>query len=276
MDLKDILKLYYRTLEEKELTDNTIKGYVNTLTQLELYIYDNNYIIDKLTLIRYKRFLQSKKYAVGTINQKITLINTFLKWLIKNGYINVSYDELCLKHVKMQTKAHREFLTKREFNRLVKVIDKNEILLFVLVGANIMLRIGAITSIKKHHLNEKIFQLESKNKIINVSFPLWLKKALREEFKDKADDDILFNKSQQYYRAELKRYAGKAKIPLKKVYPHAMRHRGAKNFIEKTGDISTLQQLLAHSNISTTQIYTEMNIEDIAEYQRKNKLGLKK
>lgn len=273
---QQLLNEYYISLKENELTPNTIRGYVTSLSQLNDYLAKNDYELTKANLVNYKDYLIAEKLKISTINQKITLINMFLKWLVVNDHLDEQFEKIKLKQLKTQIQNNRKFLTAKQQNRLIKVIDKDEFALLVTVAANTMLRIGAITSIKKKHLEESTFEIWSKGKLINVTFPLWLKRELKSYFKNKNDDEILFSKSQQYYSKVLKKYAVEANVPPERVYPHAFRHRAAKDYIKATGDISTLQQILAHSSLTTTQIYTQLSSDDLADIQRKMKTGKNK
>lgn len=255
--------LYLKDLERSE---NTIKNYQLTLKQFDDYLKANDiFKLTKEEMIKYKLVLKDK-YSINSRNNKITLINAYFIWN--------NQDELKLKQFKVQEESHKEYLTFKEYKRLIKAIDKQEIRLLVYLVANTGLRIGEVVkSLKKEDLNSKLIEIEKKGKTRPIAIPQWLKKELKEYFKDLENQDYLFPKSRQYYSKVLKKYAGIAKIKLSRVYPHAFRHLFSKKFIDDGNDSTTLQQLLGHSDIKTTSIYTKKNKDELAKefLKQKNK-----
>ncbi|MGX7024142.1 tyrosine-type recombinase/integrase [Vagococcus hydrophili] len=256
---------------ENEIAANTIKNYMMTLSQLDDFL-QNNYVdqVTKEDLIRFKQHLKEdtyapgKKYKTSTCNQKITAINIYLNW--------VERSDLKLKLFKEQTTTHRESITQEDFERLLKYSDK-EMTLFILTIANTGLRISEVCALKKDDLYSAIIEVRNKGKIRIIDIPSFLKKKLRSYSNNMENTQIIFNKTQSYYRQELKATAGKAKVKLSRVYPHSLRHYFAKKFIADGGDSTALQQMLGHSDIKTTTIYTKMSKEELAKTFRgiKNK-----
>ena len=60
----------------------------------------------------------------------------------------------------------------------------------------------------------------------------------------------------------MKYIAKKAGVPLERVYPHSLRHLFAKTYMEKIGDLTELSDLLGHSRLETTWIYTKTTSEE--------------
>jgi len=78
----------------------------------------------------------------------------------------------------------------------------------------------------------------------------------------KAENDYLFGgkgeggiMSSRGVSEQLRRFADKYDIPREVMHPHSFRHRFAKNFLSRSGDISLLADLLGHESIETTRIY---------------------
>ncbi len=86
-----------------------------------------------------------------------------------------------------------------------------------------------------------------------------------------ADDGALFlnNRGGRLTRQGVwgivKRHAGQAGIPVDKVSPHVLRHSAATHMVEAGADIRTVQEMLGHANISTTQVYTRMSLRHLRE-----------
>lgn len=257
------LKEYELYLRENEIAKNTIKNYLNTLNQLNQYCARKKIeTISKEDMIDFKDYLKTvqykpgRNYVLNTINQKLTAINIYLNWADES--------ELKLKQFKQQTKTHRESINSNEYKRLLRFAD-DEMKLFILTIGNTGLRITELCSIKKIDLNSKIISIENKGKTRVVAIPQFLKKSLKRYSINFNDQDVLFPKTQSSYRARLKRIAGAAKVNKDKVYPHSIRHYFAKTFIENGGDSTELQQMLGHSNIATTTIYTKLSKDELGD-----------
>lgn len=266
---------YKMHLQENEIAKNTIKNYMNTLEQFEDYLKANNIeTIEKQHLINYKAMLREEEYAPGrkykisTLNQKIIAINVYFNWIK-----GTTEHELKLKTFKEQTKNHKESISENDFRRLrnhAKVLDK-EIDMFMMLIANTGLRISEACALKKSDLNKGMIEIENKGKSRTIDIPPFFKKQLVawDHVKKIGEDDCIFSKTQQHYRNRLKAIAGIAKVNKEKVYPHSFRHYFAKQFIINDGDSSDLQQMLGHSSITTTTIYTRKNKEELAKIYRK-------
>lgn len=248
---------------ENEIAANTIKNYMMTLNQLNDFLDQPDISeVTKDDLINFKQHLKEdyyapgKKYKTNTCNQKITAINIYLNWLER--------PELKLKLFKEQTTNHRESISQDDFERFLRYADK-EMKLFVLTIANTGLRISEICALRKRDLYESIIEVENKGKIRIIDIPLFLKKQLRQFVTNLDDTDFIFSKTQSHYRQQIKDVAGKAKIKLTRAYPHSFRHYFAKKFIADGGDSTALQQMLGHSDIKTTTIYTKMSKEELAK-----------
>lgn len=264
------LKEYELYLRENEIAKNTIKNYLNTLEQLDSYLLINGIkseeMIDKGHLIGFKDYLREtewapgKKYELSSINQKIICINIYFNWVFEG-----KEHDMKLKIFRVQTKAHRESIDEKEYKRLLNY-SSPEIHYFMLLIANTGLRISEACQVKKSDLSISEIKITNKGKSRVIGIPAWLKKRLLswQQVKDMNDDDCIFNKTQQYYRGALKITAGKAKVSLNKVYPHSFRHFFAKMFIKNKGDSTVLQQMLGHSDIGTTTIYTHLNQSELA------------
>lgn len=261
------LKEYELHCIENEIAENTLKNYMNTLKQLEEYCQVHQ--VEELTkevLIEFKHHLKNDEYQKGrtyeltTCNQKITAINIYLNW--------AGQSHLSLKQFKQQTKTHRESINQQDYDRMLRFANE-EMKLFMLCIGNTGLRISEICNLRKKDLDKSIITIENKGKSRIFDIPMFLKKKLREYMRGKDDNALIFDKTQSNYRQQLKVIAGRAKVKKSKVYPHSFRHYFAKAFIDSGGDSTTLQQLLGHSDIKTTTIYTRKSKEELAEVFRK-------
>lgn len=264
------LKEYEMYLRENEIAKNTIKNYLNTLQQLQDYLVVKGVkadeTVEKVDLIEFKTYLEEtfyspgQKYELSSMNQKIVCINIYFNWVF-----NGKEHDMKLKTHRVQTKAHRESIDEKEYKRMLKY-SSGEVHYFMLLIANTGLRISEACQVRKSDLSIAEIKITNKGKSRVIGIPVWLKKQLLawSQVKQLKDGDFIFNKTQQYYRGALKITAGKAKVNLNKVYPHSFRHFFAKMFIKNGGDSTVLQQMLGHSDIATTTIYTHLNQSELA------------
>ncbi|MGY3748101.1 tyrosine-type recombinase/integrase [Vagococcus salmoninarum] len=274
----------YKTyLKDGEKADNTIRDYVTTLKQLEDYLNFHQITeITKTVMTDYKEYLTmlefqkgdtKKNYEISSINQTITKLNVYFNWIynVDDGGKN----PLSLKQHNTQIKAHRKSIDDTDYKRMLKNAHSRETYQFMLVIANTGMRITEVLKLKVSDLDKKIIRISNKGKFKTVSLPLWLRRELKKYVIDALwgnEDSFIFPKSKTSYRNYIKKTAGKAKVNSEKAYPHSFRHYFAKQYILKhNGNISDLQQLLGHSNIQTTAIYTHLSVEELAAIQRKVK-----
>ncbi|MGM0122702.1 hypothetical protein IGI37_000067 [Enterococcus sp. AZ194] len=256
------LAAYKLHLVENEIRPNTIKNYMNTLSQVENYLLGNKLELSKESMISFKEFMRTTEYSKGkfyktkTINQKIISINIYFNWLDRK--------DLTLKLIKNQTNEHRESINRSEFRQLLKAASE-EMYLFMLTIANTGLRITELCQLKASDLDNSLQNVENKGKIRAISIPVFVKKKLKKFCAENGIQETIFFKNQATYRTNLKAIAGRAKVRKDKVYPHSFRHYFAKEFIAQGGDSTELQQMLGHENIATTTIYTKLSTNELGE-----------
>lgn len=276
------LEEYKTYLQDGEIAENTIKGYVTALKQLEAYLnFFEIKTITKTVMTDYKEYLTMlefrkgdvmKNYEISSLNQMITKVNIYFNWVY--GVEDGGKNPLSLKQHRVQTKAHRKSLEEVDYKRMLRHAHTKETYMFMLIIGNTGMRIAEVLKLKVSDLDKKIIRISNKGKFKTVSLPLWLKR----EIKDYVDNstnlinhDFIFPKSPTSYRNQIKKTAGHAKVNSDKAFPHSFRHYFAKQFIRNGGDISDLQQMLGHSNIQTTSIYTHLSIEELSMIQRQVK-----
>ena len=231
-DAKDNIKKYENQLVLDELSERTIKKYV---VDVEQWLNDMPDIINKTSIISYKNNL-AKLYKPTTVNSKIISVNKFLKWM--------GCDELKIK-------------TKKIYY-IMKTIAQTGI------------RVGELKYVTVEAIQVGITIVWNKEKYRNV----YLTNKLCEELKIYCSDNNISegpifcgNKKGQTITngavwRSLKYIAIQAGIPQELVYPHSFRHLFAKEYMRKIGDISELADLLGHTRLETTWIYTKTTSEE--------------
>lgn len=191
---------------DDELSENTIKNYDNTLTQLDQWLAGRD--LSKTLLIEYKFYLKEQvHYKLATLNQKITAINIYLHW--------PQQADLALKYFKMQTITHRESLNHTEYHRLLKHAS-GELKLLILTIGNTGLCISEVCGLRKSDLSGRTIAINNKGKTRMVAIPAFVQKQLKHFMVGKPATTLIFSKTQSWYRYALKQLAEPARIKKKK------------------------------------------------------------
>lgn len=291
--MKEFLKEYLAFLKfEKNLSENSIQSYRNDLSKLLNFaesekVNDLNEI--DFPLIR-KFFEIQKKEGVssGTTARYRSSLKGFFKYLSKNQYIEKNpVDKLA------STKISRKLPSYLTFNEIELILDKinhADIPLglrdkaMLEIGYSCGLRVSELINLKISDLffNEEVIRVigkGSKQRLVPIGTSAinWVTEYLKFsrpilENKIKSANIVFLNKrgtklSRMGIWKILDKYAKEAGIT-KEVHPHVLRHSFATHLIEGGADLRAVQEMLGHSDISTTQIYTHIDRDYIKEVHR--------
>lgn len=259
MDIKDKLKEFIQEMKLNELTERTLKKYESDINQFIKEANISN--IDQLkkeSLIEYKSIIQ-EKYKTASINNKIIIINKFI------DYLNLP--ELKLKQIKQQKKTSLEnVLNESDYNRLLRLAErlgKIRTLYIMKTLAGTGIRIDELKYITVEAIKKGYTQVENKGKIRDIIISKNLSKELKSYCKEQdIKEGILFASNtgkpldKAYIWRELQYIAGQARVRKDKVHAHSFRHLFAKTYLRDGGNITHLADLLGHSSLDTTRIYT--------------------
>lgn len=278
--------LYYLK-NEKNLSYNTILGYKNDLTQyltfLEKYHkIKNGFQISEKIIRNYIRTLL-KKFKDASVNRKISAIKNFHKFMLKEEIVDTDVT-INIELVKF-TKKIPYVLTVEQVLSLISSIDentnlglRNKALIEMIYGSG--LRVSELLSLNLSdiHINEGYCMINGKGSkerkaYISDIAKVYLKKYIffaREKLMKKQKLHALFidNEGKQltrqgFYKV-LKTMQLKAGVE-GNISPHTLRHSFATHMLENGCNLKSLQKLLGHESISTTEIYTHVS----KEYARK-------
>ncbi|MES3005677.1 MAG: site-specific tyrosine recombinase/integron integrase [Patescibacteria group bacterium] len=200
-----------------------------------------------------------------TQNYYLIALRSFLKYLAKREIKAIPGDTIELAKVPERS---LDLITSEELNRLlsgpndveneqVRLRDKAILDLFFSTG----LRVSELCSLPRDlDLTKDEFSVRGKGEKVRVVFlSLEAKDALKAYLKKRGDidNDRLFNLTPRSIQRLVKHYAIKAGIS-KKVTPHVIRHSFATDLLQNGADLRSVQMLLGHANITTTQIYTHL------------------
>ena len=255
--MKD-LSNFKRYLRTNNMSDNTIKIYCASIKVYQ-EMFNNN--ITKTNLLRYKTWL-IENYAPRSVNQKIQAMNKYLTYLNKKG--------LKLTCVRIQNKPFLEnVITFEDYKYFIKMLKKdNNRLTYFLVRfiACTGARVSELVQFRVEHVRKGYMDLYGKGtKVRRIYIP---KKLQKEALLWLEDEQIEYGPIFTYRDApikansvghRLKTAARKyPRIPIECVYPHSFRHMYAKTFLGKRYDLMLLADLLGHSSLEITRIYTRL------------------
>lgn len=261
-------------LRQEEKSANTIAKYVRDLRALFSYL--NGEALDKEKLLGWKEKLM-KSHAPSSVNSMLAAANHFLDWK--------GCGEYKVKPLKMQReifcKQERE-LTKNEYVRLVNAAKRKQnhrlsLLLQTICATGIRVSELSFITLEAVKTGRAVVDCKGKNRIIFLPKELCrtLRYFCREEnisngviFRTR--NGIPLNRSNIW--RDMKALCESAGVSREKVFPHNLRHLFAKSYYQLEKDLSRLADLLGHSNISTTRLYT---MESGSEHSKQiERLGL--
>ncbi|NLM63182.1 MAG: tyrosine recombinase XerC [Mollicutes bacterium] len=275
---------------EKNYSKYTIKSYENDLDLFFEFLKENQILnikqIDYSVIRQYLFVLYEKKYAKKTISRNISALRSFFKYLLMTRIIDKN--PMTLISNPKEDKKLPNFLHINEIENLLEIPDintplgqRNKLILEILYSTGI--RVSELVNIKINDINFydttiKVMGKGSKERY--VVFGNILKKMLLEYIngsrlqllKDKDSDYLLINKngsklSDRGVRMIIDNIVKKSSIN-KKISPHVIRHTFATHMLNGGADLKVVQELLGHSNLSTTQIYTHVSNEKIRKVYR--------
>jgi len=265
---------FEKHLTEEEKSENTIEKYTRDIRVFFKWL--NSRDIDKSIVLQYKKEL-CEKYAPKSVNSIISSLNALFMYM--------NWHELKVKTLKIQRPifADKEKeLTKAEYKRLLTTAKtkKNERLYYLMqtIGST-GLRISELKYVTVDAVNTGQATINCKGKIRQVFLPKQLCKMLKTYIRQlsiKSGSVFITKNGKPLDRSTvwkmLKGLCESANVAKSKVFPHNFRHLFAKTFYSLQKDIVRLADILGHSSIETTRIYTmESGTEHIKLLQ---KLGL--
>lgn len=262
---------------EKNTSSNTEVSYKRDLTKLFDYLSDKQIgditLITKENLEDYISYLDQIGRAATTISRSIASMKAFFGYLYEKGTINTN-PTAGLKAPKI-VKKMPEILSVKEVDALLKQPSKNtpkelrdRSMLELLYATG--MRVTELISLRVEDVNIKLeyiichdrkkdrmipFGTEAKSALVK-----YLNQGRQQLLGENNDSNILFpncsggEMSRQGFWKLIKSYGKKAGIK-SELTPHTLRHSFAAHLVENGADLKAVQEMLGHSDISTTQIY---------------------
>lgn len=278
-----IQKFLQYLMDEKHFSEHTIRAYSGDLQALTTYLHNENVPhineVDFFTLRGYVATLFDKEYSKATIERNIASLKSFYKFLIKKGYL----EENPTKQLKFPRKEKKLFnvlniddifllLSKPDRNKPAGLRDALILELLYVTGVRVSELINLnLNDIDFAGKRLRVLGKGKKERIIPLSdyhidlINDYIKKrselCIREQI---VGHQLLINKygsrlTDRSVRRILEKYLTLCGLPLL-FSPHSIRHTFATHLLENGADLRSIQELLGHSSLSTTEKYIHLNL----------------
>ncbi len=277
---------------EKRYSPHTLTAYQNDLDQFRSFLL-KNYEHTDLNLISHFHIrgwlagMKEDKQTARTINRKISSLNSYYKYLLRLGITDKN--PVRMLHAQRLPERLPVYLKESESEHLLHEVefdpgfkgltDRLICELFYATG----IRRNELQQLKEKDIEWSLCQVRilgkgNKERLVPVSAALMdsFRDYLAEKHKLEQHDDTHFfnlqNGTQLYagyiYRIVTK-YLGQS-TTLKKKSPHVLRHTFATHLLNNGANIQAIKDLLGHSSLAATQVYTHNNIGKLKEIHRQN------
>lgn len=276
--MKIIIDEYIESLKQRQASQNTLASYQRDLIQFNDYFESQNKKIFDLTkedMKEYVNHLMAEGKSNSTISRSAASVKSLYRYLIskKLAEINIAED------VKLPKVDRKEpmILTDSEIEKLLEQPDTNELkgqrdktMLEILYATGI--RVTELISLRLEDVNLTNGFVKVKKKSSERQIPLGnLALKCLKEYIDKVrpllirteEEKTLFintngqKMTRQGYWKILKQYKDQAKID-KEITPHTIRHSFAVHMLENGAEVKTVQELLGHTDVASTMLYTQI------------------
>ena len=269
---------------EKKFSVNTTKAYLKDIRDFEIFLAQNetklsheiNYSFIRQWIVK----LSEKKYSKISINRKIASLKSYFNFLVNIGMLNSSPLK-AHKNLKSSSKIVIPFSVD-EINKVFDsfdsfdISDRDKLIIEIFYSTGI--RREELINIKIDNIlfSEKMIKIHGKrNKERMIPMLPKLSSNLLNYIKNNKPKTYLFEskKSTKLSTSTIYRIINKyfrlisSKV---KVSPHVLRHTFATHMLNNGADINTIKEILGHSSLSSTQIYTKIKLPKIVSDYNKS------
>lgn len=275
---------------EKGLSKNTVIAYISDLKKFSIYLNDSFQInkTDDLSKEHIRLYLKElgKTNTSASITRKLVSLRMFFNFLIKEKIIDVNIiSNFDLPKINKKLPVILSTTEMQEILETIKINDhiscRNRCMLELMYATG--LRVSELINLNVSSINLymgyiKVVGKGDKERIVPIGeiakiiLDIYLNQY-RDKFIKKESSLLFFNNhgnklSREEFYIILKQVINKTSIN-KKISPHTIRHSFATHLLENGADLRSIQELLGHSDISTTTIYTHISNQKIKnEYQQ--------
>lgn len=250
------LEKFRMFLQEEEKSPLTVEKYIRDVGAFLRFLGEMP--LSKTAVLRYKTHL-TEAYAVSSVNSMLSSVNSYLSWLGRG--------ECRVKTLKTQRQTFRSGereLTQGEYRRLLEACrEDRELRLLIQTICVTGIRVSEHRWLTVEALRSGCAQVRNKGKHRPVLIPKKLCKTLLAYAKSRGitDGPVFLGRGgkpldRSRIWARMKALCPKAGVDPRKVFPHNLRHLFAVVFYTLERDIVRLADILGHSSVDTTRIYT--------------------
>ena len=280
--LSDIKEYLVFVSQVKNLSENTTKSYERDLKKLDSFLIDLNVSdyseISSETCSAWIGSLYSQNNNPRSIQRHLSSAKGFFRFLKKNNLIQSSPFELVT--APKSSNNLPDVLSPEDVEQLLNfnpssMIEVRDMAIIELMYSS-GLRVSETVNINLNDFEEnksflRVLGKGSKTRLVPMgryainAINKWL--IEREKILNNTDALFLNSKGTRLtvrsVQLRLKKMAVKQGLP--PIHPHMLRHSFATHMLESSGDLRTIQELLGHSSLSTTQIYTKLDYQHLAK-----------
>ena len=252
------LEFFKAYLINDEKSKATIEKYMHDMNCFATFANDRS--INKEVTLSYKAMLE-QNYAITSANSMLAALNAFLRF--------VGWQDCCVKQFKLQKKVYSSVekeLTRAEYFRLLQTARQSgnqrlDLLIQTICGTGIRVSELEYITVESLRTGEAVVSCKGKSRVIFIVSAL-RKKLLKYVRRQGIKNGPVFvtrngkpmNRSNIW--REMKSLCRQAGVSPDKVFPHNLRHLFARTFYGIEKDIAKLADILGHTSINTTRIYT--------------------
>ena len=270
----EIIKSFNDYLINEEKAAATVNKYLHDVNEFQIWLGEQE--LCKMAVLAYKTYL-CERYAPASVNAALSSLNSFFNFM--------EWYDLRVKNLKIQKQifaSTEKELTKAEYDRLLQAAKqkKNERLyLLMQTICSTGIRVSEVRYITVEAVSRGIAEINCKGKRRQVFLPKQLCQILKQYIKEQKikSGAVFVTKNgnpldRSNIWSDMKKLCKAANVSEKKVFPHNLRHLFARTYYSLQKDIVRLADILGHSSVNTTRIYT-METGEIHRRQIQ-KLGL--
>ncbi|MDP4144815.1 MAG: site-specific tyrosine recombinase XerD [Bacillota bacterium] len=275
--MDNLINQYIENIKSRNLTDNTLDAYIRDLKRFVSFVNGRNeklLDIDVVTIMSYVQSLQQKGRANTSIVRNVVAVRNFYKYLVRMG---IADDNPVVQYEAPKIQRNiPEILTVEEVDRLLTAPDlittkgiRDKAMLEIMYAAGT--KVNELLSLTIFDINLKLSYIKcrdnnGKERIIPIGkyavecIEEYLK--IRHKINIESLDLLFFNllgtkMTRQGFWKLVKYYAGEAGIR-KTINSYTLRHSFAVHLLDNGADIKSVQKLLGHKDMATTQIYLNL------------------
>ncbi len=276
---------------EKNLSQNTLESYKNDLNKFRNFLEKNNKSVlkaDHFLILSFLSFLLDKGFSSKTVSRNISSLKSFFKYLISvehikiNPMLNIDAPKSGLfLPTTLTVEETQQILDAPNELRPIEMRDKA--MLYTLYATG--MRISELISLNMHNVDLKRGSVQvigkgGKERLIPLTndaitmIKKYLTNARDKLSKGKDHNNIFVSThgkqiSRHSFWHRIKVYLKKVDVK-KEVHPHTLRHAFATHMLNNGADLRSVQLLLGHSDLATTQIYTHVAQAEVKNLHKKH------